>query len=49
MIVDYSVFCGDAVGRPGDFSDSDKQFVLNEDFNGWWLWNGWDFYFSLYF
>ena len=27
--VDYSVFCGDALGRPGDFSDSDKQFGLN--------------------
>ena len=27
--VDYSVFCGDAFGRPGDFSDSDKQFGLN--------------------
>ncbi len=29
MPVKKAVFCGDALGRPGDFSDSDKMFGVN--------------------
>ena len=29
MYVKKAIFCGDALGRPGDFSDSDKMFGVN--------------------